>query len=319
MQNEIEINSINFVKSTLLINYFCKIQSLCGNDCQIIPLKGMSLLFSIYKDSYARNMGDIDIFVSENNLKLFISSLKELGYTFRNQNIQNRLYSKQKFDMIHTDKKICDLDIHINLINKKFFRTSIGDFATFALNRLRTIKYNEKTISLLLQIDEWLYLAQHYCFHLFSNNKWLIDLYLLQLKFSKKEIDELVAVAKMFHFERIVTAVSRILKETYSHEEIKIPELITKRHCIFDVVFHKSRYKCTNAFTNRLIAVYWEFIFIDNFSSRLKAYLHLLFPRLKMLSDMYNSRSKTIIFAYPFHLCFVLLSSVLFLLVYTFR
>lgn len=244
-------------------------------------------------------------------METLTTNLKKIGYVFRNQNINNHLHSKRKLDMIHADKKYCDLDIHTDLINKKFYRTSTGDFTSFALKRLTTTVYNCRHIFCLSPVDEWLYLAQHYCFHLFSNDKWLIDLYLLQSRFSCEEITELVAVAKKFHFEKIVTAVSRCLKSKYPQEEIKIPEIITKKHYVFDLLSCNRKYAHT--FTNRIIAIYWEFVFIDHFFPRLKAYLQLLFPQLMVLSDIYKCRSKIICLAYPVHLLLVVLSSVLFL------
>jgi hypothetical protein len=242
----------------------------------IVPLKGISLLLSIYKDDYSRNVGDIDIFVPENNLETLITNLKKIGYVFRNQNINYRLHSKHKFDMIHSGNKSCDLDIHTDLINKKFYRTSTGDFTSFALKRLTKTIYKHQPIFLLSPVDEWLYLAQHYCFHLFSNDKWLIDLYLLQCRFSSEEIVELLAVAKKFHFERVVTAVSRCLKSKYPQKEVKIPEIITKKHYIFDLLSCERKYAYT--LTNRIIAIYWEFVFIYHFFPRLKPYLKLNFP-----------------------------------------
>lgn len=313
MQNKIESTYFYFARNTLLISHFHKIRSLCGDNVQIIPLKGISLLFSIYKEDYSRNVGDIDLFVPLKNLKMLIDTLTKLGYVFKNQSINNRLQSKRKFDMIDPDKKYCDLDIHIDLINKKFYRISTGNFSSFALSRLHTIVHNNHTISLLSPVDEWLYLAQHYCFHMFSNDKWLKDLFLLQNCLSDKEITDIVIVAKTFHFERVVTAVSRHLRHKYPLETVKIPELITKKYFVFDLLFHNPNQKYSYTFSNRIIAVYWEFIFIDNFQSRLKAYLQLLFPQLNVLSDIYNCSSKMISFVYPFHSLLVLLSSILFL------
>ena len=312
MQNEIDFLPVDYVKNTLLINHFHKILSLCGDNCPVIPLKGMSLLFSIYKEDYSRNVGDIDLFVSENNLETLVEALKNLGYVFRNKSIDNRLQSKRKFDMIHPDKKYCDLDIHIDLINKKFYRTSTGDFTSFALSRLHTTEHNGKTIFLLSPVDEWLYLAQHYCFHLFSNDKWLKDLYLLQNNFSEKEITDLAAIAKKFHFERVVTAVSRNLNCQYPQSTIKISESVTNKNFVFDLLFRNPHRKYSYTFFNRIIAVYWEFIFIDNSLSRRKAYLQLLFPRLNVLSDIYNCSSKMIWLVYPVHLLLALFSSIMF-------
>lgn len=316
-----ESNEIEFVRNTILVNQFYKIVMLCGDDCPIVPLKGISLLFTIYKDDYERNVADIDFFVAEENVPSLVEKLENIGYRFRknSSNLKVRINAKHKFDMVHSDNRFCDLDIHTNLINKKFYRTTTGDFTSFALSRLHAIEHNDKSISLLSPVDEWLYLAQHYCFHLFSNDKWLKDLYLLQRCFSDEEITELVAIAKKFHFERVVTAVSRCLAHKHHQDSIKIPELVTKKHFIFDSLLRNLRHQYSNKFFHRIVAVYWEFIFIDNSLSRLKAYLRLLFPRLNVLSAIYNCFSKMICFMYPVHLLVVILSSILFLPIITLK
>jgi hypothetical protein len=322
MQNNIENENIEFVRNAILVNQCCKIISLCS-ECLVVPIKGISLLFSIYKNDYSRNVGDIDLFIPENMMDEFINKLSGIGYTLRTQKMNSyRIKSKRKFDMIHHDNRYCDLDIHVDLINKKFFRLSVeGDFTSFALSRLKKTEYNHTTIYLLSLVDEWIYLAQHYCFHLFSNDKWLKDLYLIQRRFSDNDIAELVLITKKFHFERLVTAVSRRLSDKYDKTEIKIPETLTKKQFVFDLLFSKPNQKFAYTFSNRIIAGYWEFIFIDNNKSRIYAYLQLLFPRLTVLLDMYNFKSKIFCFFYPVHLLFVLLSSIAFfpLLIYNIK
>lgn len=312
MDNDIELEQIEFVRNTLLVNHFCKILSACKNECTVIPLKGMSLLFSTYKD-YSRNVGDIDLFVFEKDVEKFMNHLNNFGYVPRTPKMNKiRLQAKGKFDMIHPNKKYCDLDIHINLINKKWFKLSIGDFTSFALTRIQIIKYNNLNISVLSKTDEWLYLAQHYCFHLFSNDKWLKDLYLIQKNFTGTDIIELTITARNFHFERIVTAVSRCLKNKYPQNEIKIPEILTKKSFLFDYICSENL-KFAYKFSNRMIAFYWEFIFISNRKSRINTYLHLLFPKLYVMMDIYRCKSLIGLLLYPIHVMLILFSSILFI------
>ena len=312
MCNNPEIEKIEFVRNTVLINQFCKIVSLCEDDCQLIPLKGISLLFRIYND-YSRNVGDIDLFVLEKDVEKFMNHLSTIGYVPRTPGMNKvRLQSKGKFDMVHSDKKQCDLDIHINLINKKWFKLSTGDFTSFALSRVKTIEYKDLNINVLSETDEWLYLAQHYCFHLFSNAKWLKDLYLIQKNFSEADIVELIATAHHFHFERIVTAVSKRLKSNYPPNEITIPEMQTKKHRVFDFISSQNL-KFASRFSNRIVAIYWEFIFIHRWLSRVNAYWRLLFPKLHILKDIYNCKTITGLLLYPLHVVLVLFSSLLFI------
>jgi len=312
MDNGVELDKIEFVRNTLLIDHFCKIRSLGGNNCPIIPLKGISLLFSVYTD-YSRNVGDIDLLVFEKDIEKIIHRLEKIGYIPKTERtIKVRLRSKGKFDMIHRDRKQCDLDVHIELINKKWFKFSIGDFTSFALSRIKTIEFNNLKINVLSATDEWLYLAQHYCFHLFSNDKWLEDLYRIQKTFSTTEVTDLIATVYNFHFERIVTAVSRRLKNNYPENEITIPEMLTKKHLIFDTVCSKNL-KFAPSFSNRIIAIYWEFLFIHSCKSRINAYIRLLFPKLQILMDIYQCKLLIALLLYPIHIILVFLSSILFI------
>ena len=308
-------SGIEFVRNTILVNDFCKIASLCGPDCRIIPLKGVSLLFTLYKDDYSRNVGDIDIYVPENKVEEFTGKLSEIGYSLRNAGLNVfRLKSKRKFDMINHNPQKCDLDIHIDLITKKFFRFSTGDFTSFSFNRLIKIQHGNTTINLLNPVDEWLYLSQHYCFHLFAGQKWLQDIWLLQLRFSDEDIADLIFVAKKFNLKRIVTSVVNCLKNNYDNTGIKVPVMITKKHFVFDLLFRKPNLKFAFKGSDRIIAVYWEFLFIDKPGSRINAYTRLLFPDFSMFCNIYSLQSRLLfLLSYPFHVISVLTGSVLFL------
>jgi hypothetical protein len=315
MQNTLKENDLeaDFARNIILVNQFYKLVNLGGTTCRVIPLKGISLLLSLYKNNYSRNVGDIDLFVDENQVDDFINKLKATGYSPRNSETHtSRLKSKRKFDMVHSDPRYCDLDIHVDLITKKFFRITTGDFTSFALQRLRKTDLKGSTVYLLSPVDEWLYLAQHYCFHLFSGKKWLSDLYLLQSGFSDKEICELVEIARKYHFERIVTAVSICLKNNYEKEKIKIPVIVEKKYCIFELLLRKSNARFTNIISDRIIAAFWEFVFIDSAKSRIYAYMHLLFPPSSVFQSIYHFHSRFFLLLYPFHLLLVLLASVLF-------
>ncbi|MDR1543746.1 MAG: nucleotidyltransferase family protein [Prevotellaceae bacterium] len=315
MKNNMENSNIDFVKNTLLINQFYKILALMENDCQIVPLKGMSLLLSLYQNDISqRNVGDIDILISENKVEAVSDILqKKMGYVFKDKNYKNGIKVRQKFDMINPNQKFCDLDIHLGLLNKKSFRTSVdGDFTDFALSRLRKIEHNNTVFFLLSPIDEWLYLAQHYCFHLFSNEKWLKDLYLLQKKFSVEEKNELIYIAKKHHFERVVTAVAIHLRNTYAQDDIIIPKLVTKKYRIFDLILSNTTKKYAYNFSNRIIALYWQFIFIDNAKARFKSFLQLVFPSPIVLSDIYKCKLKLSCIFYLLHIILLFIQSILF-------
>jgi hypothetical protein len=324
MCNEIRSHTaaLEFVKNSLLIKHFCTIVKSSGDSCPVIPLKGTSLLFTLYKDDYARNVGDLDLFIPKGQVDFFIRKMQETGYSLRSEKINaHRIEAKGKFDMVNSDARFCDLDIHIDFVTKKFFRKAVQGFTPFALSRLRRIKFRDVEVSLLSPVDEWLYLAQHYCFHLFSGEKWLRDLYLLQSGFQERQIEELCEVGRQFHFERIITAVSYCLRNTYPAEEIKIPSVVTGRPFLFNRLFRKPDVRFKHTFPDRMIAAYWEFLFIDGSASRLTAYLQLLFPTHAMFCTIYNTTLPPVLcyLFYPFHWIAVLSSSLLFLVCYIYK
>ena len=280
----------------------------------IVPLKGMSLLFSVYKDNYARNIADIDFFVEEKNVLNLVEKLKNIGYRFRknHERVSVRLSAKHKFDMVNSNNRFCDLDIHTNLINKKNFSSSANSFTDFAMSRLQTRTHDNIKISFLNPVDEWIYLAQHYCFHFFSNEKWLHDLFLIQNNFSDTEIAELTTIAKEFHFERIVTAVSLKLKQQYDAETIKIPELISKWRSLDFVLSYKPK----NKFVHRIFIIYWRFLFIDDKKTRNKAYMKLFSVELNYLADTYQCNRFVAFLLIPIHLLLCVFSILSFLFIY---
>ncbi|MDR1274352.1 MAG: nucleotidyltransferase family protein [Odoribacteraceae bacterium] len=312
-----DAGNINTVRNILLLNQFSEMLPSPGEALRVVPLKGISLLLDLYKDDYARDVGDIDLLVPARDLQAVIARLEELGYAFKNR-VDDRLRSKRKFDMIHPDARRADVDVHVDLVNKKFYRLSTGDFTAFALSRLIKPGRDHLDAWRLSPVDEWLYLAQHYCFHLFSNDKWLTDLYLLQRRFTREEVAELVAVAARFHFRRVVTAVARCLANNYPRDEIKIPALVAGRHRLFDALTRPPGRKFARSLPNRVIAFYWEFIFIDDPRRRFNAYLQLLVPAPVIFRDIYNRTSK-ISYALPLHAAGVLLTSLLFLPIFYFK
>jgi hypothetical protein len=297
----------------MLVNQFHKIVALCGDDCPIVPLKGISLLFGIYRDDYARNIADIDFFVEEKNVPNLVEKLESIGYRFRknHRRLNIRLAAKHKFDMVNPDPRFYDLDIHTSLINKKNFQDSDENFTDFAMSRLQTKTYNNTRIAFLNPVDEWIYLAQHYCLHFFSNDKWLHDLYLIRNNFSGSEMAELAMIAKTFHFERIVTAVNVKLKRQYDAETIKIPEPISKWRSLNFVLSYKPR----NKFVHKILVVYWRFLFIDTRQARNKAYAKLFSTELNYLAETYQCSKLTAFLLIPIHLLLCSFSLLSFLLI----
>ncbi|MDR1764278.1 MAG: nucleotidyltransferase family protein [Dysgonamonadaceae bacterium] len=312
MHERIEASDLAFARNSLLINNFMTIAEKCGNDCLLIPLKGVSLLIALYDEDCVRPVSDIDLLTDERSLPQLLKILNELGYKLKSPSAFNRLKTKGKFDMLTDSPAFFALDVHISLINKKFFRLTTGDFTAFALSRIRQIPYKEQKISFLSPVDEWLYMAQHYCFHLFADDKWLRDLFMLQNSFSDAYIAEIQVVARQFNLCRILTAAIRMMKHKYGTDAVKIPELVEGKHFIFDSLFRNPNKKYSATFFNRIIAAWWEFIFIDRSKARIKAFLRQLFPGISLISDIYAANNFFSILLLPIHPVITLLSLAVF-------
>ena len=305
-----EPNAIEFARNTVLVDQFCKIATLCGNTCPVVPLKGMSLLLSVYRDNYARSMADIDLLVAEENVPELVQKLGGIGYRFRksHDNLALRLKLKQKFDMVHADKHFCDLDVHTALVNRKFSEYQAENFTAFALTRLQTKLFNGLHIACLNPLDEWLYLAQHYCFHFFTHNKWLHDLYLIQRTFTPPEVVQLLTNAKQFHFQRVLTAATLKLSQQYGHQTINIPQLTTRWRSLRFVLSYRQR----NRFVHKIVIIYRRFLFIDNTRNRNKALIKLLLPSLNYLSDTYRCNKLLAAILLPIHCLLYIFSLIAF-------
>ena len=71
-----------FAKNTVHLNEFIRIQSLFeANHIEVMPLKGMALLFCVFKDIALRPMADIDILIKKEDAQKADNLLLGSGYT----------------------------------------------------------------------------------------------------------------------------------------------------------------------------------------------------------------------------------------------
>ncbi|MBU4312560.1 MAG: nucleotidyltransferase family protein [Candidatus Omnitrophica bacterium] len=67
--------------NTLLLSQFFKInKGFQEHGITILPIKGVSLLLSIYKDMASRPMNDIDLLIEQKNVDRGVAILKDMGY-----------------------------------------------------------------------------------------------------------------------------------------------------------------------------------------------------------------------------------------------
>lgn len=277
---------------------------------RIIPLKGIDLLQNLYSNNLNRLVSDIDILCgSEDDCRLLVERLCREDYKVEFKFAMNHraLSTKKKVSLISTCTTKVNVDLHIAFITKKFFSETVGTFNSDALARCHD--------GFMDEIDRWLYLAQHAAFHIYADDKWIEDLKLLYNDFSVDKKVHLFAAANRYGFRRVVLAAlykmfSIDIKKLNHEMGILVPSKGEEDFLSF-IKHFKSPF--TRSIYHRFISAFWEFIYIDKNSNRLKAILKLIFPSLGMITNIYrvkNSMTKYIL--YPFHLLLSVSSNILF-------
>ncbi len=272
--------------------------------CNIVPLKGISLLMTLYGENLDRAVGDIDILIfPQEKLSELIERMKESGYSpqFKYLQSDSAKNVKRKVALISPDTHLySDIDIHTAFVSKKFYSQYCGTFNHDALSRC---KKEGNNIYYMDAADQWLYLAQHACFHIFSEPKWLRDLMLLWQQFT--DDDKLILKKRItqYNFNRVVTATLTFLRIQYPKIQF---ELSSELEDINDRRFNHflSCISKSAKFRHRTAVKYfYEFMFIDKHVNRKSAYRHLIFPSLSLMMTIYRSNKKLLLtLLYPFHI-----------------
>lgn len=291
----------------MLQSQFKEICRITDGLCNIVPLKGISLLQTIYNKNFDRAVGDIDILIFPGDkLQELIGRLKDHGYTPQFKYLQSPAAKevKRKVAMRSPDVRLySDVDIHTAFISKKFYNRYSGSFNEDALSRCRHTSGN---VYFMDDIDQWLYLAQHACFHLFSKEKWIHDLYLLWNRFSGSDKEILKKRINQYNFRRTVIATFHFLHKAYQdfNPKILIEADTDKRFCLFlSNISESARFK-----RRTTVKYFHEFMFIDNGRDRKKAFMRLIFPPLSLMMTIYRSKNKYLLLPlFPLHSIGVLL------------
>ncbi len=309
---QISDNPINAIKAMMILNAF---KSLCekANGYNLVPLKGVSLLSTIYSERLDREVSDIDllVFPREKADKLF-QQLIEDGYKteFPMALQKDALNSKLKASMLSPSSTLPNVDVHIALVTKKFFSRSIGTFNDDAIERATHIN---GALYKLDPIDEWLFLAQHAAFHLFTNVKWLIDLELLLRGFDEKQVDSLLERSRQYGFDRVVGAAKHHLARLNGDNVKWINRLPETKGLFAKYVRHCDRPLNTKNKWHKILIDYFEFMCIDSLPKRIKAFASLIFPSIGKMKNIYRSTSTILMcLMYPIHILVMSLISLIF-------
>lgn len=140
-----------------------------ANQClkkRITPviLKGMALIDDLYPDIGSRHMSDIDIFIPEQDIKVFFEILNSLGHSM----IKTDKWEADQFKYLFS-KKIDQVEIILEVHTRYFYHLSM-DISW------ETTKKEEKNLGYLACEYQLIYLVGHLAFqHSFLKLFWLVD------------------------------------------------------------------------------------------------------------------------------------------------
>ena len=160
-------------RNMVLIEYFQIIQeNFAAHQIPCIPLKGIYLAESLYKDIGLRQMSDIDLLVKEKDIQTCLNILSDMGYIavgrVKSEFIKNQGVAKHLPTMVLDDALV---EIHFRiLVDGTYHSINIEDY----WNNSQIITLYEQSVLALSAED----LVQYLCIHLERHfNEGKIQLY----------------------------------------------------------------------------------------------------------------------------------------------
>lgn len=282
---------------TLLIlnNYDWLRQEAAAIGVDIIPIKGIDLLQTLYAERLDRPVRDIDLVCrTEDDCRKLAKHLcrEEYRLEFPFSLRHEALSVKRKVSLLSCSTTKVNVDLHTAFVTKKFFSQTIGTFNEDALQRCQD--------GHMEPIDRWLFLAQHAAFHTFGDAKWTRDLRLLYDGFTPEQLKALSEQVDRYGFRRVMMGtLLHIYKEEPERQQALLDKLSPtwgERH--FLRFIQRFDHPIANKTFAQLINSYWEFIFIARRSDRFGMWLQLMFPSRGMLTNIYRIRKPAAVLLY---------------------
>lgn len=277
-------------RSMLVLGQYEELKRLARGVCRLVPLKGVSLLLTVYDDG-RREAGDIDVLVDPpEQAASFAARLEKAGYRRQFDYLHDdaALAGKQKMAFLARTPLETDVDVHTAFVSKKFFRHHCGNFNRDALRRCIPSGDAEARMD---RVDEWLFLAQHACFHRFEQEKWLMDLLRILEGFSEEERQTLLERCDFYGFHRVALVACDELKK-YSPGSGMAR---MKRRPDDESTLRQARRMLHGPHVRlmrRIIAWMWEIFMIDTKAGRRNACRRFIFPSAAELKAVYRSSSR---------------------------
>jgi hypothetical protein len=171
---KIKTEKIHQIITRLRINVLGEIYKKCiENNIDVLVYKGVALSIQLYNDEYRRFSGDIDCIVKKEQLKRFLSILKDLGFKFTENDKEIDIESwKTYIDFPHIrsfSKKVysvpVNLEVHLSTLSTNVSVLSRIDLFEDTVElelkdgfKIYTLSYTNNFISLM----------NHYVHHLLT-------------------------------------------------------------------------------------------------------------------------------------------------------
>ncbi|MEZ4599669.1 MAG: nucleotidyltransferase family protein [Syntrophotaleaceae bacterium] len=296
----------------------------------ILPVKGISLSLTLYaSDPGRRQLSDIDLLVLPEDLPSLATVLEELGYRPKKTQMLEPGYQKhkRKAEFITQAPGLPSIDVHTAFIVKKHIARHSGMLLPTVFARARQIRGQQGQLFVLDPIDEWIYLAYHFCLHhRFAGLKWLDDLQQARLRLREGDVSLLLQRAQIAGLTPILAATMDLLGMVYGlgpqpwrqfpqRPQSRLTRIWLKDALLPSKLVRRDLEHGHGTFRDRLAASFWEFLFIEGTRQRRMALLRLLFPGKELLSTIIGQHSWRAYLLYaPLTTCTVTLMTSAFLL-----
>ena len=290
------------VQAMICMSAFERLCAKVKGQFRLVPLKGIDLVRFLYSDTLDRELRDLDILVVPAEKAMdFIGMLQQEGYRAEYSFSLDKaaMHEKKKVSMVSGSERLPDVDVHLALLHKKFFSNTINGFNQDALSR---IKDTDDVISVLDDVDRWMYLAAHLTFHYLEGEKWYRDLALLLERFDDSQIQILMNRSRQYNFERIVGAVCFRMQSTYPKvvERVPFQQLLPgkKGRKFITYIIYMAAHPKRLGHGFHLVRYYWEFVFISKRSDWRRSIGKLFFPSLGNMQNIYRCHAALAVLCY---------------------
>lgn len=199
-----------YLQATLANTIICRECARLLERCRqaripIVLLKGVALANSLYPDSAARALGDIDVLVHAEDLARMRDLILDSGYTVRpdlSEKFRDEFESAQTY--VRTAEPSLVVDVHRHLFNVPYFRESIA--LDWFWDSTTPVRVEGQEGLMFGPTAQLLHLSGHYAFHHQTEGlRWLYDLVLLVVRHDA-EISwaQALATARRFGLSRAV-------------------------------------------------------------------------------------------------------------------